>query len=183
MIINTYNYTITKTKVNEYSLTSPADLSGTTNPEYNIYYINKDNSITLINTQAIVVNTTYTIALDEGVYLLQFTGHHASNEYYTILFSTKNLQSCLLKIHKNLSCADLCNDCADYDWCREVVILLTMRYYYILLNHYFSLVAVEADEITSILELTDFSDLPMITKLAYRLGIYCDNCLKQPCGC
>lgn len=184
LVIDTYTYVLTKTKVNTYTLLAPASVPVAGILE--VYSLSTSGVLSIVASHTInpvVADTTYTFELEEGTYILKFDAHHGSNHYYTLLTSYKSKQSCLLEVTKNLLASDLCKKCGDYDWCQTVALLLTARQYFILVNDLFGTVFTDTDDIVNITEITADSDLLYWLKLANRIDLYCDDCLKTPCGC
>lgn len=191
--INSYIHTITKNTPSEYSLLVPdIDLLIPVDPLlprplYNIYKVELDNSLTLQEdlTQIVISNTTYTITLPEGLYILEFVNYDVTNKYYTLIYSYEKILSCLLDITTNLICTDLCLECYP-DWAKDSVVLLTADYFFNLMDSLLGIVEAESVAITSLSQLSTFTDDGTdMVKLANRLALYCDNCLnlKADCGC
>jgi len=181
--INTFVHTITKDTASKYTIITPADLTGTTTPTITAKLVNLDLTVTSSTTYVNVdTSTSYEFKLDEGLYLIEFTGYHASNVYYILVGSYQSLLNCMLKITKNLIENNLCNDCYKcYD--KDKVILFTVLNYMVKLDHYWTDVQTESAVITTIDEIAAYSeDSSNLVKLVSRIATYCDDCYK-PCGC
>ena len=184
LVIDTYTYVLTKTKVNTYTLLAPSTVPVAGILE--IYSLSTTGVLSLqssFTVNPVVADTTYTFELPEGTYLLKFDAHHASNHYYTVLTSYKSKQACLLKVSENLLSSDLCKKCGDYDWCQTIALLLTARKFFIVANNLFGTIYTDPNDVVNVTELTVDSDFLLWLKLAERIDDYCDDCLKTPCGC
>lgn len=184
--VNTYAFTIVKDNINTWTVTSPASLAGAVSPTINEYSIDEVTyELGSATATAISTVTDYEFTYDaDGLYLLEFTGFHATNKYYVLLGNYEDLLTCYRKVIENLLCNNLCDNCYK-EWSMDATIVESLMLLLLQLDHYYQTVIASTGTPLLITSIAGYvPDISLIAKLFTRLEIYCTECFQTDCpGC